>query len=168
MQCILKLHVSQDSWFPGPWFNIKMSSYQFGKSHCGYKMVVISSFLHNGISYLYIEPDPWPIFHCSLSVVVNSWYWLHNISWVFLWVETPNFCAQRCVAEKVVLLPMRIEPMTKPLLIKCWYEFFLFTNLILGALYPAYPFLILEMMMISLCEAIMTINETLPSVNYKI
>ena len=35
----------------GPWFNIKMSSYQCRKSHCGDKTVVRSSYLHNGISY---------------------------------------------------------------------------------------------------------------------
>ena len=36
---------------PGPRFNIKMSSYQYRKSHCGDKTVVRSSYLHNGISY---------------------------------------------------------------------------------------------------------------------
>ena len=36
---------------PGPWFNIKMSSYQYRKSRCGDKTVVRSSYLHNGISY---------------------------------------------------------------------------------------------------------------------
>ena len=36
---------------PGPWFNIKMSSYQYRKSHCGDKTVVRSSYPHNGISY---------------------------------------------------------------------------------------------------------------------
>ena len=35
----------------GPWFNIKMSSYQYRESHCGDKTVVRSSCLHNGISY---------------------------------------------------------------------------------------------------------------------
>ena len=35
----------------GSWFNIKMSSYQYRKSHCGDKTVVRSSYLHNGISY---------------------------------------------------------------------------------------------------------------------
>ena len=35
----------------GPWFNIKMSSYQYRKSHCRDKTVVRSSYLHNGISY---------------------------------------------------------------------------------------------------------------------
>ena len=32
-------------------FNIKMSSYQYRKSHCGDKTVVRSSYLHNGIFY---------------------------------------------------------------------------------------------------------------------
>ena len=36
---------------PGPWFNKKMSSYQYRKSHCGDNTVVRSSYLHNGISY---------------------------------------------------------------------------------------------------------------------
>ena len=40
---------SSQKW-PGPWFNIKMS-YQYRKSHCGDKMVVRSSYLHNGISH---------------------------------------------------------------------------------------------------------------------
>ena len=35
----------------GPWFNIKKSSYQYRKSHCGDKTVVRSSYLHNEISY---------------------------------------------------------------------------------------------------------------------
>ena len=33
------------------WFNIKMSPYQYRKSHCGDKTVVRSSFLHKGNSY---------------------------------------------------------------------------------------------------------------------
>ena len=37
--------------YPGPWFNIKMTSYRYKKSHCGDKTVVRSSYLHNGISY---------------------------------------------------------------------------------------------------------------------
>ena len=35
----------------GPWFNIKMTSYQYRKSHWGDKTVVRSSYLHNGISF---------------------------------------------------------------------------------------------------------------------
>ena len=38
------------SW-PRPWFNIKMSSYQYRKSHCGDKTILRSSYFHNGISY---------------------------------------------------------------------------------------------------------------------
>ena len=33
------------------WFNIKMPSYQYRKSHCGDKIFVRSCDLHNGISY---------------------------------------------------------------------------------------------------------------------
>ena len=36
---------------PGPRFNIKMSSYQYRKSHCGDKTILRPSYLHNGISY---------------------------------------------------------------------------------------------------------------------
>ena len=38
-------------YYPGPWFNIKMLSYRYRKSHYGDKTVVRSSYLHNGISY---------------------------------------------------------------------------------------------------------------------
>ena len=39
------------SWYTGGWFNIKMPSYQYRKSHCGDKMIFRPSYLHNGISY---------------------------------------------------------------------------------------------------------------------
>ena len=47
----------------GPWFNIKMS-YQYRKSHCGDKMVVTPSYLHNRISYtgkmaVLTQPSGW-------------------------------------------------------------------------------------------------------------
>ena len=35
----------------GGWFNIKMPSYQYRKSHCGDKTILRPSHLHNGISY---------------------------------------------------------------------------------------------------------------------
>ena len=49
----LRLRCTMDysDWDPGPWFNIKMSSYQYRKSHYGDKTVVRSSYLHNGISF---------------------------------------------------------------------------------------------------------------------
>ena len=34
----------------GGWFNIKMLSYQYRKSYCGYKTILRSSYIHNGIS----------------------------------------------------------------------------------------------------------------------
>ena len=36
---------------PGPRFNIKITSYQYRKSHCGDKTILWLSYLHNGISY---------------------------------------------------------------------------------------------------------------------
>ena len=36
---------------PGSWFNTKMSSYHYRKSHCGDKTIFRPSYLHNGISY---------------------------------------------------------------------------------------------------------------------
>ena len=49
--------ISQDAYpsFPeaGPWFNIKMQSYQYRKSHCGDNTVMIrSSYLPDDISYI--------------------------------------------------------------------------------------------------------------------
>ena len=38
-------------WCPGGWFNIKTTSYQYRKSHCGDKTILRPSYLHNGISY---------------------------------------------------------------------------------------------------------------------
>ena len=36
---------------PAGWFNIKMTSYQYRKSHCGDKTILRPFYLHNGISY---------------------------------------------------------------------------------------------------------------------
>ena len=60
----------------GPWFNIKMSSYQYRKYHCGDKTVVRSSYLHNGISYIgkitslyWIRAlDSW--WHCDMGTLL--------------------------------------------------------------------------------------------------
>ena len=35
----------------GPWFNIKMTLYQYRKSHCGDKTILQPSYLHNGFSH---------------------------------------------------------------------------------------------------------------------
>ena len=44
----LGYHVNMGS---GPWLNIKMSSYQYKKSHCGDQTILRLSYLHNGIFY---------------------------------------------------------------------------------------------------------------------
>ena len=51
--CILVVNYNKirELTIPGPRFNIKMSSYQCRKSHCGDKTIIRSSYLHNGISY---------------------------------------------------------------------------------------------------------------------
>ena len=38
-------------WYSGPWFTIKMLSYQYRNSHCGDKTTLRPSYLYNGISY---------------------------------------------------------------------------------------------------------------------
>ena len=48
MNCLGKY---QGEGIPGSWFNIKMSSYQYRKYHCGDKTILRPSYLHNGISY---------------------------------------------------------------------------------------------------------------------
>ena len=60
---------------PGPPFtNIKILSYQYRKSHCGDKMVVRSSYLHNGISY---------------TGKTTSLYWIRTL--IFKWVAITSF-----------------------------------------------------------------------------
>ena len=83
----------EELYLPGPRFNIKMSSYQYRKSHCGDKTVVRSSYLHNGIPYtgkmssLYwiralvslclheqvgdTIVDGWPRFECNFNVFAD-------------------------------------------------------------------------------------------------
>ena len=52
MNVIFHTHVCSTSHMClGPWFNIKMSSYQYRNSHCGDKTILRPSYLHNGISY---------------------------------------------------------------------------------------------------------------------
>ena len=41
----------EDILSPGGRINVKMSSYQYRKSHCGDKTILRPSYLHNGISY---------------------------------------------------------------------------------------------------------------------
>ena len=73
-----------------PWFNIKMSSYQYRKYHCGDKTIVRSSYLHNGISYtgkmssLYWIGAQLSIYPCPPAL--HHWQWGNRIVWKTLWM----------------------------------------------------------------------------------
>ena len=73
--CVCAISGSKD---PGPWSNIKMSSYEYRKSHCGDKTVVRSSYLHNGISYTCKMASlywfgPWSPFQYSIRRIIKRW-----------------------------------------------------------------------------------------------
>ena len=85
-QHYISFHICQ---YPGPQFNIKMTSYQYRKSHCRDMMILRPSYLHNGISYtgkmtslywmgaqmiwLTISlPSIWRnMFHCPLLLLIS-------------------------------------------------------------------------------------------------
>ena len=50
-QFIMSQYCKANCMTTGPWFNIKMTSYQYRKSHCGDKTILRPSYLPNGISY---------------------------------------------------------------------------------------------------------------------
>ena len=70
---------------PGPRFNIKMTSYQYRKSHCGDKTILRLSYIHNGISYtgkmtsLYWKMTSYQYrkSHCGDKTILRPSY-LHN------------------------------------------------------------------------------------------
>ena len=61
------------------WFNIKMPSYQYRKSHCGDKTVRRPSYLHNGISYtgktniFVLNQGPWALWSQYTIWLVQKW-----------------------------------------------------------------------------------------------
>ena len=80
---------------PGPRFNIKMSSYQNRKSHCGDKMIFRPSYLHNGISYtgkmssLYWIGALVSIWHQAFTLSnVDQDLWYHHGITRQKWVES--------------------------------------------------------------------------------
>ena len=54
----------------GSWFYIKMSSYQYRKSHCGDKTVILLSYLHCEISY---------------TGKKTSLYWMSLLCFIYIW-----------------------------------------------------------------------------------
>ena len=75
----------------GPWFNTKMSPYQYMKSHCEDKTIVRSSHLHNGISYagkmasLYWKTPPWCRLHEKFKCSSNPL--MSRFRWIFRWLR---------------------------------------------------------------------------------
>ena len=67
----------------GPWFNIKMSSYQYRKSHCGDKTILRPSYLHNGISY---------------TAKTTSLYWIGTKMSLYQYTKS-------CCGDKTILRP---------------------------------------------------------------
>ena len=70
----------------GGWFNIKMPSYQYRKSHCGDETILRPSYLHNGISYTgnmtslyWIRALISPMNTCK-SILILRW-WIFQKLW---------------------------------------------------------------------------------------
>ena len=89
----------------GPRFNIKISSYQYRKSHCGDKTVVRSSYLHNGISYtgkmislywiraqIFIDSQTWPI-KGKPCPIPHGHFSLKYLKVIFSWNTQRSFFA---------------------------------------------------------------------------
>ena len=73
-----------------PWFDIKLSSYQYRKSHCEVKTVIRSSYLHNAISY---------------TVRKSSLYWIGALVYIYIYIYIcplagAHFSSKRCIHNK--------------------------------------------------------------------
>ena len=90
-------HSDKDAWLgvrnvifhtQKPWFNIKMSSYQCRKFHCGDKTVVKSSYLRNGISFT----DRTTSLHYIRTQDPNKdlYGWLSISMWSGIFMKTPS------------------------------------------------------------------------------
>ena len=84
---------------PGGWFNIKMSSYQYRKSHRGDKTVVRSSYLHNGNSCI----------GKTTSLYWTSALFLIRWKWVGYWSKNNGlmFCNKASIGHSDRLMQRR-------------------------------------------------------------
>ena len=89
--------------YPGPRFNIKMTSYQYRTSHYGDKTILRPSYLHNGISYagkmtsLYWIRALFIFDKCGCSLAVVS-----GISEIQIWFKG---CDRHCYYRAVTKVP---------------------------------------------------------------
>ena len=79
---------------PGPWFNIKMSSYQYRKSHCGDKTILRPSYLHNGIFYTgkkislyWIRPQTSSRIQATLSLSLSL---IMTLTFTLIYISLPH------------------------------------------------------------------------------
>ena len=76
----------------GPWFNIKMTSYQYRKFHCGDKTILRPSYLHNGISNIGKKTSLYWIRALAALLAHTSWGWAVGcLLWVFWRILTMSF-----------------------------------------------------------------------------
>ena len=113
-----ELRQKQPWYWPGPRFNITMFSYQYRKSHCGYKTVVRSSYLQNGISYT----GKMTSLYWIGALMSNLWYKCHQMKKMFFFVSScsclcPIHWSQvlsqewRCTTSEwsTILLPTKVQ-----------------------------------------------------------
>ena len=74
----------------GPWFNIKMSSYQYRKPRCGDKMILWPSYLHNGVSYTGKMTSLYWV--RTLVISINWLYIILNIVSMILYIKVSIKC----------------------------------------------------------------------------
>ena len=88
-----------------PWFNIKMTSYQHRKSHCGDKTILRPLISTMGFPilvrwHLYIESGP--CLSCTASTMVHAWLLMFWWSWWCHQMETFSALLAICVGNSPV------------------------------------------------------------------
>ena len=85
----------------GPWFNIKMTCYQYRKSHCGDKTILRPSYLHNGISYT----GKTTYLYWIVALMLKPEYPRRIIAIIFLLLASPSrYWPRYCMRNTWVLV----------------------------------------------------------------
>ena len=94
---------------PGGWFNIKMPSYQYRKSHCGDKTILRPSYLHNGISYTSKMASLYWIRALVLveysSLRTRRVDIMSNLAWQGHFIKTPQQKGHRIISLPKFMIP---------------------------------------------------------------
>ena len=97
--------LSHSFWQPGGWFNKKMSSCKYRKSHCGDKTILQPSYLHNGISY---------------TSNMTSFYWIRaQGTWLLLLGKT---CSNHCDVTEATKHPSLFAGKRSELIKMIWWD----------------------------------------------